>query len=224
MPKGEEVDAWDEIVNVIGVLPAFSRYSFFKVLDVKTSAGKSCKSVPAEPETTAAFSVRPDHYYSLELLQKCPWDIKNPEQIDPFVVEVSSPDSDLAIRRKGQRVVGNYDLLTFAVSTPDISKQRYVQLDFEVKGGQEVDSNAPFLTATLDVRPETWRMWLRVAKILSGVAGVAFMFGASVLAETFTYSGHFFQGISVLLILLATGSFEKTVQKLAEEGVKELRA
>ncbi len=223
MSRQEEVETWDEIVNVIGVLPVFSRYSFFKMFDVKTSDGKSCGRAAAEPKPTTAFFVRPNRYHSLELLQKCPWDIEKSEHTDPFVVEVSSPDSDVKIRRKAQRVVGNYDLLTFAVSTPDITAQRYVQVDFETKGDQGADSNAPFLTAILDVRPKVWRKWLRIAKVLAGGAGVFLMFGAEFLADVSAYSEHFFQGMSVLLIVFAAGSFEKTAEKLAEDGAKQLR-
>jgi hypothetical protein len=223
MSREEEVATWDEIVSAIGMLPVFSRYSFFKMFDVKTSDGMSSGFMSAEPKPTRAYLVRPNRYYSLELLQKCPWDIERSERTDPFVVEVSSPDSDLKIRRKAQRVVGNYDLLTFAVSTPDITAQRYVQLDFETKGGQAPDSNAPFLTTVLDVRPKAWRKWLRIVKTVCGAVGVGLMFGAKVLADSFAWSEHFVQGMSVLLILFATGSFEKQAEKLAEDAAKRLR-
>lgn len=175
-PFSDQITLWDEISTTLGSYPAFENYSFFKLLSVKSVEGKDCVLVPGDAQGKKAFAVLPSTPYSLELFQKIPWEMDKSEQINvPFTVQISSPDSDLAIRRGIQKVVGKYDVLKFILVTPDSAGKRFITIDFQTCDGQEIDSHAPFLSVTLKVLLSKWRRFVVGVRFFGTIGGVVVM-------------------------------------------------
>lgn len=213
----QQIELWDKISTLIGALPAFKDYSFFKLIAVKSIAGKHTALVPGDTQGKMAFGVRPSTSYSLELFQRIPWAINESEQISaPYTVQISSPDSDLAIRKGIQKIVGKYDVLKFSIVTPDSDSERIITVDFQTRDGQEVDSHAPFLSVSLKVLPSWWRRLAFILKAVVAILGFAVMWTSDDLAGIFNYSPDSFRAIAVVLIVFSTGKWDKALEKMLD--------
>lgn len=218
-PFSEQIKLWDEISTTLGSYPSFENYSFFKLISVKSVEGKDCILVPGDAQGKKAFAVLPSAPYSLELLQKIPWEMDKSEQINvPFTVQISSPDSDLAIRRGVQKVVGKYDLLKFILVTPDSAGKRFVTIDFQTCDGQEIDSHAPFLSVTLKVLPSKWRRFVFSVRLFGTIGGVVVMGISNDLADLTSWSSDLYRALAILLIIIAADKWDKVLEKIVDSS------
>lgn len=213
----QQIALWDKTSAMLGALPAFKDYSFFKLISVKSIAGKGTSLVPGDSLGKKAFGVLPLTSYSLELFQRIPWEINKNEQIAaPYTVQISSPDSDLAIRKGIQKIVGKYDVLKFLIVTPDVNSERIVTIDFQTKDGQDVDSHAPFLSISLKILPSWWRRFFTFLQLVAGPMGVVLMWFAVDLGKLFNWSPDIFRAFAALLIVFSTGKWDKFLEKMLD--------
>ena len=218
-PFPQQIKLWDELSTTLGGYASFENYSFFKLNSVKSIEGKDCILVPGDAQGKKAFAVLPSTPYSLELLQQIPWEMDKTEQIKvPFTVEISSPDSDLAIRRGVQKVVGKYDVLKFIVVTPDSAGKRFVTIDFQTCDGQEIDSHAPFLSVTLKVLPSKWQRFVVGVRLFGTIGGVVVMGISNDLASLTSWSSDLYRALAVLVIVIAADKWDKVLEKMVDSS------
>jgi len=216
----EESNLWDKIATEIGALEVFRDYSFFRALAISDSRGKSVPTIAAEVSGKQAFRLRPSTLYFLDVLQKVPFELEKTERITkPFVVQISSPEPQIAIVRGVEKVVGKYDLLRFAFRTVSTEGKAHAELQLETKEGQSVDAGAPFLRLSVTIIP-SWRRWLvRGAQIAAAVTGGVAMVYATRWSEAWGVPADWFRVAGVLLLAFAVQGWKELLKRWVEKEV-----
>lgn len=215
----EEYKQWSQILQLLGKMESYSKFSFLKVISLKSIAGieYTCSKLKSGRR---GYKISGGKTFILDVLQSLPYDPNTVEGIEkPYKIEMQTEEEVLPKIKSTNYIVGCYDLLHFIFKSNIFKKD--VNSFFEIFDHQEIQRPG-MLPINMPVTIEIGKLrrivrWLRIIIFFPLLS--TFILAESV-AIWIKLDVNILRNVLVLGLALCAGGFREILARIPQISPK----